>query len=59
MLVVAEGQIARRAVTTGVRDEVRDLVEITTGLAGGETVIVGPIEGLQIGQPAQLVGREG
>jgi len=59
VLIIAAGRVARRDVTTGLQDEVRDLVEIRTGLAGGETVIIGPIEGLQVGQPAHVVGREG
>lgn len=40
VLVVANGEIARRPVTTGTRDESRGVVAITSGLEGGERVLV-------------------
>ncbi len=58
VLVIENDRIARRDVVAGVYDEVRVLYEITQGLAGGETVIIGPIEGLDVGDVVQLVGRE-
>jgi RND family efflux transporter MFP subunit len=45
--VVAGGRLARRDVEAGVRDEGRERIEIRRGLEGGETVVVGPIEGLR------------
>ncbi|HET7789684.1 MAG TPA: efflux RND transporter periplasmic adaptor subunit [Gemmatimonadales bacterium] len=59
VFVVADGRVARRAVTTGAVDEQASLVEIKTGLAGGETVIVGPTEGLVVGQTVKLIQAEG
>ncbi len=52
--VVANGRIERRAITVGLRDEARDLVEVKAGLREGETAIVSPIDGLASGQPVQL-----
>jgi len=51
---VSGGKIARRRVTLGVVDDERSLVEIATGVAAGDTVIVGPIEGLADGAPVQV-----
>jgi membrane fusion protein, multidrug efflux system len=52
--VAADGKLSRRAVTIGLRDELRDLVEVKSGLREGEKVVVSPIEGLVDGQPVQL-----
>jgi RND family efflux transporter MFP subunit len=52
--VVAGGRLERRPVTTGVRDELRDLIEVKSGLREGETAIVVPVEGLSPGQPVQI-----
>jgi membrane fusion protein (multidrug efflux system) len=41
---VEDGTIVRRPVTTGVRDEARGVVAITSGLTGGEQVVVAPGE---------------
>ncbi len=56
VLIVESGRVARRDVTTGARDEQASLVEISRGLNGGETVIVGPAAGLQPGQPVTVAG---
>jgi RND family efflux transporter MFP subunit len=52
--VVANGKLSRRAITVGLRDELRDLVEVKGGLREGEKVVVTQIEGLVDGQPVQL-----
>ena len=52
--VVANGKLSRRAVTVGLRDELRDLVEVKSGLREGEKVVASPAEGLVDGQPVQL-----
>ncbi len=54
--VVDHGKVARRPVGLGIADEAQSLVQITSGLAGGETVIVGPIEGLSDGSPVEISG---
>jgi RND family efflux transporter MFP subunit len=59
VLVVEGGKVARRDVTVGLTDEVRSLSEIKKGLNGGETAIVGPAEGMKVGEQVQVVGREG
>lgn len=45
--VMDEGRAQRRDVTTGIAGS--DRIEVLTGLAAGETVIVGPPEGLEEG----------
>jgi membrane fusion protein, multidrug efflux system len=52
--VVAGGKLARRSVTIGLRDEMRDLVEVKSGLREGEKIVISQIEGLVDGQPVQL-----
>ena len=59
VLVIEDGRLARRAVTAGVSDEQAGLVEIVSGLQGGEQVVIGPGEGLAPGQAVELAGREG
>jgi len=52
---IVNGRAERRLVTTGLRDEVRDLVEVVSGVKDGETIITGPIETLNQGQQVQVV----
>jgi multidrug efflux pump subunit AcrA (membrane-fusion protein) len=59
VLVVEQGRIGRRDVTTGATDEQASLVEIISGLVGGETVILGPASGLEPGQRVTVTGGEG
>jgi RND family efflux transporter MFP subunit len=53
---IADGKIARRVVTVGVTDEDQGLVQIRSGLAPGERVVVGPVEGLTDGAPVEVSG---
>ena len=57
-IVDKDGRAARRVVKPGLSDEQRDRVQVTSGLAEGEHVIVGPIEGLSSGQPVHVTGKE-
>jgi len=57
--LIVNGRAEKRPVTTGLRDEVRDLIEVVGGLKDGETVITGPIETLNPGQQVQVVDDEG
>jgi len=57
-MVIENGKLARRDIKTGVRDNVRDLVEILSGLKPGDSVVTGPIEGLVPGQAVQIGGKE-
>jgi RND family efflux transporter MFP subunit len=59
VLVVDHGRIGRREVTAGATDEQASLVQIISGLEGGETVIVGPASGLEPGQRVTVTGGEG
>jgi RND family efflux transporter MFP subunit len=59
VLVVDHGRIGRREVTTGATDEQASLIEILSGLEGGETVIIGPASGLEPGQRVAVTGGEG
>lgn len=59
VLLILDGKIARRPVVTGGVDEVAGRVEITEGLTGGETVVVGAAEGLRDGDLVTVTGREG
>jgi multidrug efflux pump subunit AcrA (membrane-fusion protein) len=59
VVLIVEGKIARRTVVAGGVDEVAGVVEITQGLTGGETVIVGAVEGLRDGDAVTVTGREG
>lgn len=59
VLVVDHELIGRRDVATGATDEQASLVEITSGLESGETVIVGPASGLEPGQRVSVTGGEG
>jgi membrane fusion protein, multidrug efflux system len=55
--VIANGKIARRTVTLGIADDDAGLVQIDSGVQVGETVVVGPIEGLTDGTPAEVLGQ--
>jgi RND family efflux transporter MFP subunit len=59
VLLVVDGRIDRRDVTVGAVDDVQGLAEVAGGLVGGETVVVGPAEGLRPEQPVTITGREG
>ncbi len=57
-MIVANGRLARRDVRAGMKDEARDLVQIVSGLAAGDVVVTGPIEGLTPGRAVQIGGKE-
>jgi len=59
VLIVEAGRIARRDVTTGATDDQAGLIEITSGLVGGEIVLVGPAMGLEPGEAVTVAGGEG
>ncbi len=56
--VVNQGKIARRPVRTGIIDTGTGLVEVRSGLAAGDTVVVGPIEGLAEGTRVDVAKRD-
>jgi RND family efflux transporter MFP subunit len=55
--VVAGGRIARRLVSVGIADDDLGLVQIMSGVHAGETVVVGPVEGLTDGAPVDILGQ--
>ena len=55
--VVASGRITRKVVQTGVDDSERGLVQVT-GIDAGDSVIIGPVDGLADGMRVD-VGRSG
>ena len=59
VMLVRGGRLARVEVKPGLRDESRDLVEMLSGVAEGDTAVTGPIQGLRPGQPVQFSGRGG
>lgn len=54
--VVSGGRIARRVVQLGVEDAVNGRVQITSGVAEGDTVVIGPVEGLSDGTRVDVAG---
>ena len=54
--VIAAGKVARRVVTIGITDEDAGLVQVTSGVQAGDVVVVGPVEGLTDGAPAEVLG---
>lgn len=54
--VVASGRLSRRVVQLGVEDATRGLVQVTSGVQAGESVIVGPVEGLSDGMRVEVGG---
>jgi membrane fusion protein (multidrug efflux system) len=53
--IIADGRLARRNVTLGMRDERARLVEVTSGLAGDEQVVGSRFDNLRDGMPANIV----
>lgn len=52
--LISGGKITRRSVGVGVSDDDLGLVEITRGVAAGDTVVVGPVESLAEGTPVTV-----
>jgi HlyD family secretion protein len=53
--VLQDGRVRRTPITTG--PEFADQVQVTTGLGGGERVVVGDAPGLEDGQPVREAGQ--
>jgi RND family efflux transporter MFP subunit len=52
--LVAGGRIARRVVQLGVEDAASGRVQIVSGVAAGDTVVVGPVDDLSDGTRVQV-----
>ena len=48
------GRLQHTEVTTGLEDTVAELVEITSGLAVGDTIVLGSARGIPDGTPARV-----
>jgi membrane fusion protein, multidrug efflux system len=57
-IVDKDGRAARHVIQAGLSDQTADRVQVLSGLADGDRVIVGPIEGLTAGQPVHVAGKE-
>jgi len=53
VFAIVHGRLEKRAVQPGVRDDARELVQVGAGVAPGDSVITGAIDGLV---PGQAVG---
>jgi hypothetical protein len=49
VLRLRESRVQRVTVATGLRDDVAERIEITSGLAAGDTVLLGSAQGLSDG----------
>jgi membrane fusion protein (multidrug efflux system) len=55
--LIAGGKVVRRVVTVGLSDEDAGLLQIASGVQAGDVVVVGPVEGLTDGAPAEVLGQ--
>jgi RND family efflux transporter MFP subunit len=55
---IRQGRIVETPVTLGVRDEGAELVEIRSGLAAGDTVLVGTTQAVTPGAKIRILGEE-
>ncbi|MDX2191863.1 MAG: efflux RND transporter periplasmic adaptor subunit [Gemmatimonadales bacterium] len=56
VLVLRQGKVARQPVTIGLTDEVAELVQVTQGVARGDTVLSGLTTNVLPGTPVQVRG---
>ena len=52
--VLDQGMVARREVELGLRDDATDRVEVTSGLAPGDTLLLGAAQGIAAGTPVRV-----
>jgi membrane fusion protein, multidrug efflux system len=52
--VLRQGTVARVEVELGLRDEANDRVEVTSGLAAGDTLLLGAAQGIAPGTPVRV-----
>lgn len=52
--VLDQGMVARREVALGLRDDATDRVEVTSGLAAGDTLLLGAAQGIAAGTPVRV-----
>lgn len=54
---VVQGRIERRVVQVGVEDPDRDLIQVRSGVAAGDVVVVGPVDALADGTKVEVPGQ--
>ena len=59
VLRVKRGVVERVSVGLGARDEAGELVEITAGLAAGDTLLIGAARGITPGTPVRIIAAIG
>jgi RND family efflux transporter MFP subunit len=52
--VLAQGLVARKEVVLGLRDDATDRVEVTAGIAAGDTLLLGAAQGIASGTPVRV-----
>jgi RND family efflux transporter MFP subunit len=52
--VLAEGLVARKEVVLGLRDDATERVEVTAGIAAGDTLLLGAAQGIAPGTPVRV-----
>lgn len=55
---IARGLLEKHTIESGVRDDGRGLAEVRSGLAAGDSVVTGAIDGLQPGQPVGVAAGD-
>lgn len=55
---IKQGRVVETPVTLGVRDEEAELVEVRSGLAAGDTVLVGTTQAVTPGAKVRMLGEE-
>ena len=56
--LIKQGRVTEVAVRLGVRDEAAELVEVVSGVAEGDTVLLGSAQGLTSGSRVQVLRQE-
>ncbi|HUF34945.1 MAG TPA: efflux RND transporter periplasmic adaptor subunit [Gemmatimonadales bacterium] len=56
--LLKQGRVTEVTVRLGVRDEVAELVEVLSGVAAGDTVLLGSAQGLTAGSRVQVLRQE-
>lgn len=55
---IRSGRVGEVAVQLGVRDETAELIQVRTGVAEGDTVLMGSAQGIASGSPVQVLQDE-
>jgi hypothetical protein len=56
---IKNGSVERVAVTLGIQDAATDRVEIVSGVAPGDTLLIGPARSISPNTPVRIMSRDG